>query len=93
MPRTKVDFTWISHFCLVGLLLMNSSAIAAGGSKQTVPTTDPQNPGLSAATVEGRVVDAVSRVPIFGALVAVPVTASILLIIKQVFIPKQDAKT
>jgi predicted PurR-regulated permease PerM len=30
---------------------------------------------------------------LIGALVAVPVTASILLIIKQVFIPKQDAKT
>ncbi len=30
---------------------------------------------------------------LLGALVAVPVTASILLIIKQVFIPKQDAKT
>lgn len=29
---------------------------------------------------------------LLGALVAVPVTASILLIIKQVFIPKQDAK-
>jgi predicted PurR-regulated permease PerM len=29
---------------------------------------------------------------LIGALVAVPVTASILLIIKQVFIPKQDAK-
>jgi predicted PurR-regulated permease PerM len=30
---------------------------------------------------------------LIGALVAVPVTASILLIIKQVFIPRQDAKT
>jgi predicted PurR-regulated permease PerM len=30
---------------------------------------------------------------LLGALVAVPVTASILLIIKQVFIPRQDAKT
>lgn len=30
---------------------------------------------------------------LLGALIAVPVTASILLIIKQVFIPKQDAKT
>ncbi len=29
---------------------------------------------------------------LIGALVAVPVTASILLIIKQVFIPRQDAK-
>ena len=29
---------------------------------------------------------------LIGALVAIPVTASILLIIKQVFIPKQDAK-
>ena len=29
---------------------------------------------------------------LLGALIAVPVTASILLIIKQVFIPKQDAK-
>ena len=29
---------------------------------------------------------------LLGALVAIPVTASILLIIKQVFIPKQDAK-
>ena len=29
---------------------------------------------------------------LIGALVAVPVTASILLIIKQVYIPKQDAK-
>lgn len=30
---------------------------------------------------------------LLGALIAVPVTASILLIVKQVFIPKQDAKT
>jgi predicted PurR-regulated permease PerM len=30
---------------------------------------------------------------LLGALVAIPVTASILLIIKRVFIPKQDAKT
>jgi predicted PurR-regulated permease PerM len=29
---------------------------------------------------------------LLGALIAVPVTASILLIIKQVFIPRQDAK-
>jgi predicted PurR-regulated permease PerM len=29
---------------------------------------------------------------LLGALVAIPVTASILLIIKQVFIPRQDAK-
>jgi len=29
---------------------------------------------------------------LLGALVAIPVTASILLIIKKVFIPKQDAK-
>lgn len=30
---------------------------------------------------------------LLGALVAIPVTASILLIIKQIFIPRQDAKT
>jgi predicted PurR-regulated permease PerM len=29
---------------------------------------------------------------LLGALVAIPITASILLIIKQVVIPKQDAK-
>ena len=29
---------------------------------------------------------------LLGALVAIPVTASILLIIKQIFIPRQDAK-
>jgi predicted PurR-regulated permease PerM len=29
---------------------------------------------------------------LLGALVAIPITASILLIIKQVFLPKQDAK-
>jgi predicted PurR-regulated permease PerM len=30
---------------------------------------------------------------LLGALVAIPVTASILLIVKQVIIPRQDAKT
>ena len=29
---------------------------------------------------------------LLGALIAIPVTASILLIIKQVFLPRQDAK-
>ena len=30
---------------------------------------------------------------LLGALVAIPVTASLLLIVRQVFIPAQDAKT
>ena len=48
-------------------------------------------PRWFAAPAPSRIIDLLT-VALLGALVAVPVTASALLIVRDVFIPRQDAK-
>ncbi len=72
MPRITFDFKTIVQICLLGLLLLGSSTFAATNT-QSAPLEDQKSgTALSPGTVEGRVVDALSGIPIPGARVEVP---------------------